>query len=75
MEYVNIHQAKTHLSKYVEKVISTHETIVICRNGKPVAQIMEYQKPKSRKLGLLKGKIKIPDDFDALPKEFMEHFE
>jgi prevent-host-death family protein len=75
MHFVNIHDAKTHLSKYLEQVINSHEPIVICRNGKPIAQLVEYKQKRSRKLGLLKGKIKISEDFDELPDEFMRYFE
>ncbi|MBS0655882.1 MAG: type II toxin-antitoxin system Phd/YefM family antitoxin [Verrucomicrobia bacterium] len=75
MEYVNMHDAKTHLSKYIEQVLTLHQEIVICRNGRPVARLTEYTRPKKRKLGLLKGKIKIKDDFDELPKDFMEYFQ
>lgn len=75
MEFVNIHEAKTHLSKYLGLVENAHETIVICRSGKPIAKITEYKERKSRKLGILKGKIKMSEDFDELPKEFMENFE
>ncbi len=75
MQFVNIHDAKTNLSKYVEQVANSHGVIVICRNGKPVARLTEYITPRSRKLGLLKGKIDIKDDFDQLPQDFMEHFE
>lgn len=73
--FVNIHDAKTNLSKYLEQVVNTHESIVICRSGKPIARLTEYVIPRRRKLGLLKNKIKIRDDFDQLPEDFMEHFE
>lgn len=75
MPFVNIHDAKTHLSKYLEQVICSHEPITICRNGKPIAQIVEYKRKTKRKLGLLKGKIKMSDDFDSLPPEFLKDFE
>lgn len=75
MHYVNIHDAKTNLSRYLEELVSTHQPIVICKNGTPIAQLVEYKKPHRRKAGALKGKIKITNDFDELPAEFMEHFE
>ena len=74
MLFVNIHDAKTNLSKYLERVDGFHETIVICRNGKPVAQLTEYVAPRPRKQGLLRGKIKIKKDFDQMPDDFIEHF-
>lgn len=72
--YVNIHDAKTNLSKYLEQV-QNHEVFIICRSGKPVARLIEYVTPKPRKLGLLKNKIKIKKGFDQLPEDFMEYFE
>lgn len=75
MQFINIHDAKTNLSKYLELLESSHEPIVICRNGKPVAQLVEYKPKKERKLGLLKGKIKMKKDFDSLPSNFTKHFE
>lgn len=65
MEYVNIHDAKTHLSKYLQKVNQTHETIVICKNGVPLGQLVEYKQNITRKLGILKNKLTISDDFDS----------
>lgn len=74
MQFVNIHDAKTHLSKYLGQVEDDSETIVICRNGKPVAQLTGYHSPKKRVLGALKGKITIADDFDELPADFEDYF-
>lgn len=75
MQFVNIHDAKTHLSHYLEQVATSHRPIVICRNGKPIAQLVEYKKILKRKSGALKGKIKIAEDFDELPSEFKGYFE
>lgn len=65
MEYVNIHDAKTHLSKYLQRVNQTHETIVICKNGVPMGQLVEYKQNTTRKLGVLRNKIKMSEDFDS----------
>lgn len=74
--YVNIHDAKNDLSKYLEQVNCTHEPIIICKSGVPVAQLTEYKKPiKARKFGALRGKIEISPDFDAMPIELKEYFE
>jgi len=73
---VNIFEAKTQLSKLIERV-EKGEEIVIARAGKPVARItkLEPQKPKIR-FGGLKGKIWVADDFDApLPAEILSEFE
>jgi len=75
MHYVNVHDAKTHLSKYLEAISEKDETIVICRNGKPIAELKRYQKPNKRKQGLLKGQIHMKADFDELPEDFMKHFQ
>lgn len=74
MEHINIHQAKTHLSAYLERITQTHETLILCKNGKPIAELRPYQAKNSRVLGCLKGKIHIADDFDSLPDSFMDYF-
>lgn len=73
---VNIHEAKTHLSKLVDDVASGQETI-IAKAGKPVARLVPFAKEKSmRKPGFLKGKLHTPKDFDApLPDEILDAFE
>ena len=76
MEKVNIHQAKTNLSRLIEQVAGGAE-VVIARAGKPVAKLVPLGMTKgSRKLGLLKGKIKVPSDFDApLSEKILAQFE
>jgi prevent-host-death family protein len=65
MHTVNIHEAKTHLSRLLEQVAAGEE-IVIARAGKAIARLVPLDAaPKKRQLGLLKGKLKVPDDFDA----------
>ncbi|MGH8726876.1 MAG: type II toxin-antitoxin system Phd/YefM family antitoxin [Burkholderiales bacterium] len=76
MEQVNIHEAKTHLSRLVDQVAAGAE-IVIAKAGKPLAKLVPYEpaKPK-RQFGLYKGKIKIAKDFDApLPDDLLDLFE
>lgn len=75
MQFVNIHDAKTNLSKYLDQVLNGHETIIICKNGQPIAQLTEYHKNSTRKLGLWQNKISISADFDELPKDFKGYFE
>lgn len=72
---VNIHAAKTHLSRLVDRAAAGEE-IVIARAGKPVARLAPLAvAPAVRRPGLLKGQIWIADDFDApLPKELLEGF-
>ncbi len=76
MHTVNIHEAKTHFSKLVESAMNGEETI-IAKAGTPVAKLVPFNKGKpKRRLGVLKGKIKIADDFDApLPNDILESFE
>jgi prevent-host-death family protein len=73
---VNIYDAKTRLSQLIDKAASG-EDVVVCRNGKPVARITGLESGKRpRRLGLLKGKLTIPADFDApLPPEVLAAFE
>jgi len=65
LHIVNIHKAKTQFSKLVESAMNGEDTI-IAKSGKPVAKLVpiSLEKPK-RRLGVLKGKIDIADDFDA----------
>ena len=64
-EIINIHEAKTHLSRIVDKVAAGAE-VVIAKAGKPMARLSPIvASPKAKKLGILKGKIKVPDDFNA----------
>ena len=72
---VNMHEAKTHLSRLVERV-EAGEEIVIGRSGKPVAKLVPYVDARpARRPGALKGKIWIADDFDDdLPNDVLESF-
>ena len=76
MVKVNIHEAKTHLSRLVEKAEGGRE-VTIARAGKPVARLVPFKKKEvPRKKGLLKGKIWIGQDFDEpLPQEILDAFE
>lgn len=76
MKQVNIHQAKTELSKLVERV-EAGEEILIARAGRPVAKLVPLNSGRGRrKLGLLDGKFRIPDDFNKpLPPSILRAFE
>lgn len=67
MSTVNMLEAKSNLSRLVEAVESgAEEEIVIARNGKPAARLVPIQRaPKGRRLGVAKGKFKIPETIDA----------
>jgi prevent-host-death family protein len=77
MQTVNVHEAKTHLSKLLAQVLAGEE-IIISRSGKPVAKLISLSSENTgkRKSGLMKGKIHIRADFDApLPKGLLSKFE
>jgi prevent-host-death family protein len=73
---VNIHEAKTHLSRLVDEVAAGAE-IIIAKAGKPMARLTPIAAPvRKKRLGLLKGKIKVPDDFNTpLDDETLAAFE
>ncbi len=73
---VNIHEAKTHLSRLLHRVLAGEE-VIIARSGVAIARLVPIvPKKKKRSLGGAKGKIRIPDDFDApLDKEALDLFE
>lgn len=70
METVNVHEAKTHLSRLLQRV-EAGEEIMIARDGTPVARLVPLSAKLPRVPGRLKGQIVIADDFDdPLPDEF-----
>jgi prevent-host-death family protein len=75
MTVVNIYDAKTRLSQLVEEAASGKD-VVIARGGKPVARLTRLDAPKRKlKFGILKGKIKFSEDFDApLPDDILAQF-
>lgn len=74
MQIYNIHEAKTNLSKLIEKT-SKGEEIVIAKAGKPVAKLSSYkQKLKPRKSGLWKGKVWMSKDFNDEDEEINKLF-
>jgi prevent-host-death family protein len=71
---VNIHEAKTHLSKLIEQTLAGGEGFVIARAGKPVVKVVPLNQadaPKSR-TGFMKGRLTVPDDFDTMGQEEIE---
>jgi prevent-host-death family protein len=71
---VNIHEAKTHFSRLVERV-SRGEEIVIGKAGKPVAKLVPYTEASGpRSPGAWKGRVRIAPDFDDLPAELTASF-
>lgn len=74
MKTVNIHEAKTQLSKLVEEA-SKGESFIIAKAGKPVVKVTALSAPTGaqvRRLGFMAGEISVPDDFDQMGKEEIE---
>lgn len=70
----NVHQAKTQLSKLIERA-ENGEEVIIARDGKPAVRLTPVPAaPKKRKLGTLKGKIWMADDFDEWTPELEQMF-
>lgn len=69
MTQINIHEAKTHLSRWIEAVEKGTETeVVIARAGKPIAKLVRLDASPIRRpiiFGIAKGQFTMPDDFDA----------
>ena len=62
---INIHQAKTHLSRIVDEVAAGRE-VIIAKAGRQVARLVPIDsKPRPKRFGGLKGRVKVPDDFNA----------
>jgi prevent-host-death family protein len=74
MKTINVHEAKTHLSRLLESV-EEGEEVIIARAGKPIAKLVPL-KSKPRRPGGLKGKIRIHPNFDApLPDDVAAAFD
>ena len=72
---VNVHEAKTHFSKLLERV-QAGEDVVIAKAGKPIARLVPFARPGKRALGLDAGRGYIAPDFDsALPDDVIADFE
>jgi prevent-host-death family protein len=71
---VNIHQAKTHLSRLLQRVAAGEE-VTIARSGVPVAKLVAAEPAATRPMGFARGEIWIADDFDApLPDDLLKLF-
>jgi prevent-host-death family protein len=77
MQTVNIHEAKTHLSRLIERA-SKGESFIIAKAGKPMVRVVPIEPEpvhKPQRLGFMRGKGKIPDDFDTMyAKEIEDMF-
>jgi prevent-host-death family protein len=74
MKTVNIHQAKTQLSKLIEEA-SKGESFIIAKAGKPVVRVTALSAPTAtqvRRLGFMAGQISVPEDFDRMGQDEIE---
>lgn len=74
MRTVNMHEAKTHLSRLV-KAAANGEPFIIARAGKPLAKVVAVDAPDlgvQRRLGFLTGHVSVPEDFDSMGTEKIE---
>ncbi len=73
MTKMNIHEAKTNLSKLIEKALNGEE-VVITKAGKPKVQLVPIEQKEKDWFGMDEGKIWIADDFDELPEDILAAF-
>jgi prevent-host-death family protein len=74
MRTVNIHEAKTHLSRLVDRA-AAGESFIIAKSGKPLVKVVPLDAPDKREMrrfDFLAGKISIPEDFDTMCAEEIE---
>jgi len=74
MQTVNIHEAKTHLSRLVDQA-ANGEPFVIAKAGKPLVKVVALNAPEAgqvKRLGFLKGQIEVPDDFNSMGSNEIE---
>ena len=76
MQTINIHEAKTHLSRLVDQAASG-EPFVIAKAGKPLVKVIALNAPDAgqvKRLGFLLGQLSVPDDFDQMGNTEIEQF-
>lgn len=74
MRTVNIHEAKTHLSRLVERA-ARGEAFVIAKSGKPMVKVVSIEQPtgkEQRRTGFLSGHLSVPDDLDRMDEKAVE---
>ena len=72
MRTVNIHEAKTHLSRLVDAA-AKGEPFIIAKAGKPLVKVVPIDTPAApRRLGFMRGQFIVPDDFDTMDQEEIE---
>lgn len=76
MQTIDIHKAKTHLSRLVEQA-AKGESFVIAKAGKPMVKVVPLNAPeagKKQRIGFMKGQFAVPDDFDQMDAEIEQLF-
>lgn len=74
MTIVNIHEAKTQLSRLIERAVAG-ESLIIAKAGKPMVKLVRVDAPDpshTRRLGFMQGEIQIPEDFDRMGEAEIE---
>lgn len=74
MQTVNIHEAKTQLSRLIEQAVKG-DSFIIAKAGKPMVKVSRLEAPsagQARRLGFMTGQITVPDDFDHMASEEIE---
>lgn len=74
MHTVNIHEAKTHLSRLIEKA-AKGESFIIAKSGKPLVKVVAVETPtadETRRVGFMAGQFSVPEDFDRMGDENIE---
>jgi antitoxin (DNA-binding transcriptional repressor) of toxin-antitoxin stability system len=77
MVTLNVHEAKTHLSRYLAR-LSAGEKIILCKRNVPIAEIVPLKPSRTepRPVGLAKGRFEVPPEFfEPLPDELLDAFE
>jgi prevent-host-death family protein len=73
VQQINIHEAKTNLSRLIAKAVNG-ESFIIAKSGKPMVTVTPYSPPfdPQKRVGFLKESLEVPDDFDSIGKEEIE---
>lgn len=74
MQTINIHEAKTHLSRLIEQVVNG-EPFVIAKAGKPLVKVVPLNTPETgelKRLGFMEKQLRVPDDFDQMGRVEIE---
>ncbi len=76
MDIINVHEAKTHLSRLIHKVLQGEE-VIIAKKGKPLVRMVPFVQARQKRIpGLSKGSIQMRENFDEpLPDEIIRAFE